>query len=152
MNAYPDEIESLDHAIHTALESGHFRRARGLCDHWDYLVPADPNPLSESARQLADAVDAGAFGEQAVRNVLGILADIQRSKHVRTSDTAIRLRCDNPTESFLYERVIAAPPAVASEMNERLADEVAARPDLMEDPGLRFIAVFTGSMIDGGNT
>ena len=151
MNAYSDEIESLNHAIHTALESGHFRRARDLCDRWDYLVPADPNPLSEKARLLADAVDTGAFGERAVRDVLGILADIQRSEHVLTSNTAIRLRCDNPTESFLYERVIAAPPAVASEMNERLADEVAARPDLMADPGLKFMAVFTGSMTDGGN-
>ena len=151
MNAYPDEIESLNHAIHAALESGHFRRARDLCDRWDYLVPADPNPLSERARQLADAVDAGTFGEEGVRRVLGILADIQRSEHVRTSNTAIRLRCDNPAESYFYERVIAAPPTVASEMNERLADEVTARPDLMADPGLRFIAAFTGSLPDGGN-
>ena len=151
MNAYPDEIESLNHAIHAALESGHFRRARDLCDHWDYLVPADPNPLSARARQLADAVDAGTFGEQGVREVLQILGDIQRSQDVRTSNTAIRLRYDNPTESYLYERLIAAPPAVASEMNERLADEVTARTDLMADPGLRFIAVFTGSMTDGGN-
>lgn len=151
MNAYPDEIESLNDAIHTALESGHFRRARDLCNRWDYFVPADPNPLSESARQLAHAVDAGTFGEQGVREVLQILADIQRSEHARTSNTAIRLRYENPTESFLYERVIAVPPAVASEMNERLADEVTARTDLMADPGLRFIAVFTGSTTDGGN-
>ncbi len=150
MNAYPDEMESLNHAIHEALASGHFRRARDLCDRWNCLVPADPNPLSERARQLADAVDAGAFGEQRVRDVLGILADIQRSEHVRTSTTVIR-SYDSP-ESFLYERTICAPATVASKLNWRLADQITSSADLMADPGLKFMVAFVGSVADGSNT
>lgn len=149
MNAYPDNVELLNHAIHTALESGNFKDARDLFDRWDRLVPARPNPLSDKARQLADAVDAGKFGEQGVRDILRILAAIQRSEQVRTSNTAIRFH--NPPDSFLYERIIHATPAVAAEMNERLADQVAGHPELMADPGLKFIAVFTGSGTDGGN-
>ena len=149
MDAYPDNVELLNHAIHTALASGDFTTARDLCDRWDHLVPDHPNFWSDSARQLADAVDAGKFGEQGVRDILRILATIQRSEHARTSNTAIRFH--NPPDSFLYERIIHATPAVAAEMNERLADQVAGDPELMADPGLNFIAVFTGSMADGSN-
>ena len=148
MNAYPDEIESLNDAIHTALESGQFRRARDLCDRWDFLVPADPNPLSERARQLADAVDAGIFGEKGVRDVLRILADVQRSEHVRTTNTAITPK--DPPGSFLYERTILATPTVASNMNWRMVDRIVSSSELMADPGLKFTVAFVGSITNGG--
>ena len=150
MNAYPDEMESLNHAIHEALASGHFRRARDLCDRWDYLVPTDPNPLSERARQLADAVDAGTFGEQGVRKVLQILAEIQHNQDVRTSSNAIR-SYGRPPESFLYERTIHAPPMVAAAMTGRLADRITDSSALMADPGLKFKVAFVGSQADGSN-
>ena len=149
MNVHPDDTELLNHEIRAALESGCFQRARDLCDHWDRLVPDQPNPLSEKARQLADAVDAGAFGEQGVREVLRILEEIQHSEHARTSNTAIR-SSDRP-DSFLYERTIHASVAVASKMTWRLADRIAGSAELMADPGLRFMVAFVGSIPRGGN-
>ena len=134
MNAHPDDMELLNHEIRAALESGCFTRARDLCDHWNRLVPDHPNPLSEMARQLADAVDAGTFGEQRVREILQILAEIQRSEDFRTSSNAIR-SYGRPPESFLYERTIHARPIVAAAMTGRLG-----RPDrrlLRADGGSR---------------
>ena len=149
MKAYPDHVELLSHAIHTALDSGNFTNARDLCGRWAHLFPSHPNPLSDQARQLADAVDAGEFGEQGVRDLLRILASIQRGERVRTSKTAFSFH--NPRGSFLYEKRIHAKPELAAEMNEMLADRIADSPELMADPGLKFIAVFTGSVTDVGN-
>ncbi len=151
MNAHPDDMELLNHEIRAALESGCFTRARDLCDHWNRLVPDHPDPLSEMARQLADAVDAGTFGEQGVREVLQILAEIQRSEDFRTSSNAIR-SYGPPPESFLYERTIHAPPVVAAAMTGRLADRIADSSALMADPGLKFMVAFVGSVADGSNT
>ena len=149
MKAHIDDMEMLNHEIRAALESGCFTRARDLCDRWDHLAPDQPNPLSEKARQLADAVDAGAFGEQGVREVLRILEEIQHTEHARTSNTAIR-SSDRP-DSFLYERTIHASAAVASKMNWHLADRVTGSAELMADPGLRFMVAFLGSIPRDGN-
>ena len=149
IDAYPDDLELLNHAISAAVESGQFMIARNLCDRWDRLVPARPNSFSDDARRLADAVNAGRFGEQGVRDLLRVLSEVQRDKRVRTSKSTVRFH--TRPDSVLYDRIIHATPAVAAEMNAHLADRVAGCPDLMENPGLKFIAVFTGSAIDGSN-
>lgn len=147
---FPDDVRLLNHGIHNALDSGNFVTARAYCDRWDRLVPADPNPLSERARQLADAIDAGIFGEQGVRDVLKILADVQRREHVRTTNTAITPK--DPPGSFLYERTILATPTVASNMNWRMVDQIVSSSELMADPGLKFTVAFVGSITNGGYT
>ena len=139
---YPDSLELIDHAIRAAVDSGNFTRARELCDRWDALSPKRTNQLASRARQLAAAVDAQLFSDQGVRQVLRTLSDVQRAEGVRTSNVVIS--SDNAAGSFLYDRFLHATPAVASGLNERLANHIADHPDLLADPGLRFVVVFTG--------
>ena len=91
------------------------------------------------------------FGEAGVRAVLQVVSEIQHEERVRTSKVAFAAD-DESAESFLYERVVHAPPSVASALNERIADRITARSDLMADPGLRFVPAFTGVLADGRRT
>ena len=142
LRAYPDSLELIDHAIATAIDAGNFTKARELCGQWDALSPNETIPLASRARQLAAAVDARLFSEQGVGQVLRTLSDVQRSEGLRTSNVAIS--SDDVAGSFLYDRFVHATPTVASGLNERLADRIAAHPGLLTDPGLRFVVVFTG--------
>ena len=149
LKAYPDDLTLLERGIGAALESANFLTARVLSDRWDALAPDRPNRLSSPVRQLAAAIEAGAFGEQGVREILGILAATQRSENVRTASVSFSL-CDH-AGSFLYQRTVYADPTTAATLNERLADRVADRPDLLADPGLKFVAMFTGVTPVGRN-
>ena len=112
--------------------------------------PREANRLAACARQLAAAVDSQLFSEQGVGRVLRTLSCVQRAANFRTSNAFIS--SDDAGGSFLYDRFVHATPDEASDLNERLADRIAANPDLMTDPGLRFVVVFTGKgSSDGRN-
>ena len=138
----PDSLELIDHAITAAVDSGNFIKAKELCDRWDVVSPTKANPLASRTRQLAAAVEVGLFSERGVGQVLDTLSDVQRAAGLRTSNAVTS--SDDVDGSFLYQRFIHATPAEASTLNERLADRIADHPDLMEDPRLRFVVVFTG--------
>ena len=142
LRVYPDSLELIDHAITAAVNSGSFIKAKELCDRWDVVSPMTANRMAPRSRQLAAAVETGLFTERGVGQVLGALSDVQRAEGVRTSNAVIS--SDDIDGGFLYQRFIHATPAEASTLNERLADRIADHPDLMEDPGLRFVVVFTG--------
>lgn len=143
LRVYPDSPELINHAIMAAVDSGNFTSAKNLCDRWDALSPEQTNPLASRARELAAAVDAKLFSERGVSEVLRILSDVQRADRVRTSNTAVS--SDDVAGSFLYDRFVHATPVMASGLNERVADLIVDRPDLLTDPGLRFVVVFTGN-------
>ena len=147
LEKYPDHLKLLNSAIKAAAESANFETARDLSHKWDALAPDRPNSLSGLVRQLAEAVADGMFSERGVREVLRIVAETQRSENVRTSN--FRLSSHYAEGSFFYERMIHAAPASAAALNERLADQVAERPDLMADPGLRFVVAFTADTSNG---
>ena len=147
LKKYPDNLDLLNSAIRAAVESANFEIARDISDRWDALAPDRPNSLSGTSRQLADAVAAGTFKEESVREVLGILSQTQRSENVRSSVSKFRLH--HVEESFFYERMIHATPATAAALNEQFADQIADRTDLMTDPGLQFVAAFTADTSNG---
>ena len=149
LKRYPDDLHLLNHGIKIALESAKFLSARDLADRWDSLAPDRPNRLSKVARQIAKAIEAETFGEQGVREIFHILAATQRSEGLCTESTGFSSYGDS--DSFLYQRAIYAEPALAASLNERLADQVAARPDLLADPGLSFVAVFTSVTPNGSH-
>ena len=142
LRIYPDRLELINHAITAAVDSGNFIKAKELCDRWDVLSPTKANQLASRARQLAAAVEAGLFSERGVGQVLDTLSDVQRAEGFRTSNAVIS--SNDVDGGFLYQRFIHATPAEASALNERLADRIADHPDLLEDPGLRFVVVLTG--------
>lgn len=106
-------------------------------------------PTAPDVEQLAAAADAGSFSEDGVRAVLRVVAEVQREAHVRTFKT--RMRYIEPDDSFLYDRWVHASPSVAAALNERIADRITASPELMADPGLKFVPSFTGVAADGAN-
>lgn len=149
LKAYPDDLALLERGIKAALESANFLTARELSDRCDVIAPDRSDSWSIPARQLAMAIEAGTFGERGVREILQIVAAIQRSENVRTARVSFSL-CDQ-AGSFLYQRTVHADPTLAAILNERLADRIADRPDLLADPGLKFVAVFTGASLNGRN-
>ena len=147
LKAYPDDLDLLNSAIKVALGSANFVVAQDLSCRWDALSPDRPNPLSGLVQQLADVVAAGLFREEAVREVLRILAVTQRTENVRTANFVFSVH--DAKESIFYQRAVYAAPTLTAALNERLADRIAERPDLMADPGLRFVAAFTADTSNG---
>ena len=158
LERFPDDLALLGQATTAALESGHFRAARSLCDRWNAMVPDRAHQYSRLAQRLADAVDTGTITEDAVRSLLKVANGVQRDAHVRsmanrigtldtTDDFGPDQRDSGP--SYLYVRQLHAEPTLASALNEQLADRVATRPDLLENPGLTFTVGFVGTSADG---
>ena len=147
----PDNSVVLSQLFRSAIESAHFREARDLCDRWNASYPDRPIPYESSARGLAGAVERGAFREESAREVLQIAQEIRRAANVRQVETTVVEDCTEP-DSFLYKVHVVAPPAVAADLNEKVADRIVARPDLMADPGLEFVPVFIGTRVDAGHS
>ena len=139
----PDNSQLLDQAIKVAMASGNFNQAVALCTRWETLMPDDPNKAAGSARLLADKANAGEFSEDRVRELLEIAGSIQRAANIRSVDSLLWPDPED-TSSLVCERRVLATPAEAARMNEELADQIAERADLIEDPGLSFLPMFIG--------
>ena len=149
---FPDDLRLLNQAILTALRSARFRIARDWCDRWEALSPDQAHPHSESVRRLAAAVDAGSFDEDAIGSVLSVVNELQVDAGVRSPLEAFGyflsdfdLADGAAPRSCLHLRNVHGGARLASELNERLADELTERPDLMEAPGLSFTVAFSGN-------
>ena len=147
----PDSLPLLAYAIELATESGHISTAVSLCARWDRLTSERPVGLTDRPSELADAIERGAFREEGVREVLGILNSIQRRNRVRGARSSLWKDPTDPT-SILYERVVHAPPKRAAKMNEEFADRIAERPDLLDDPGPRCVPMSIGTHTDAGDS
>ena len=131
----------LSMAFKLGVQSASFTKARALVDRFDTILPDDMRRFANTVRRLAAAIDAGVFHEAAVGTVLDMLASIQRQAGVRSIE--FRLGTDNADpDRYAYEAVVFATPKDAAALNEQFADTMAGRPDLLSDPGLRFVAAF----------
>ena len=147
----PDDGDVLRHLILAALGSAHFREARDYCGRWSTLFPGNPSPHEPSAKALAGAVEREAFREESVREVLRIAHDVRRAANVVPVDSAVLADAGEP-DSFLCKLRIPLSPAQAVDLNERLAHRITSRPDLMADPGTKFVPMFIGTRIDAGDS
>ena len=147
----PDDGDVLRHLILASLESAHFREARDHCDRWNTLFPGNPSPHEPSAKALAGAVERDVFQEESVRGVMNIAYDVLRAENVFPVDTVVPVGGSEP-DSFLYKLRIPLSPTRAADLNERLADRITDRPDLMADPGTKFVPMFIGTRIDAGHS
>ena len=148
--SHPDDVELLDHAIRLALESAFLSEATRLCDRRDRLAPNRQNRQAAAIREVAAAVAAGSFTEEGVREVLRTVAETQQSEGVRKVRWGITH--DIVENSFLYLRGVNASPETVAALNERLADSIVDKPNLMENPGMRFVVAFGAAEVDGGNS
>ncbi len=147
----PDDGDALRRLILAALRSAHSREARDHCDRWNTLFPGNPSPHEPSAKALAGAVERDVLREESVREVMDIAYDVQRAENVFPVDTVVPVGGGEP-DSFLCKLRIPLPPTRAADLNERLADRVTSRPDLMADPGTKFVPMFIGTRIDAGHS
>ena len=128
-------------AIEAAIQSGSFREAAELAQHYAKLVPDRPHRFADLARRLADATTCCAMTEAGARTLIELLTTIQRREGVRTLTSGVVGVCES---SFLYERGVRCTPKVASSMNWSLAGALAERSDLSVDPGRTLIGGFVG--------
>ncbi len=143
-NRARDNTVVLGNAIERAVEAGRFRMAHEYCDRLNALRPNEsPHAATGLLERFVASLDAGAFGESNVQRVLEIAGALQHGEGVRGAKAATQLDQDEP-DSFLFRRFIGAAPATAAKLNSKLADEIGADDDLMQDPGLRFIPLFVG--------
>lgn len=142
----PDDRFLIDHAIRLAIAAGHFAEGRRLCERWNALVPDETHAMTPRLAGLAAAANANLFSERAVQRLLAIMSTLQRGERVRGLTSAM---WEDPREarSFLYEQLVDATPAEAGRLNVKFVDEVVSHPDLMEDPGFRFVPMFIGARV-----
>ncbi len=148
LRTYPDDADLLDQAITAAVESAKFLVGRALVARYNALFPKRPHARSDMVGRLAAAIDNGLFKEDNVRAVLGIVASVSQEAKVRIAERSISVTPLEP-DSFFYQRAVFATPRATSALNWAFADRIAQRPDLIEDPGLKFLVRFTGATVNG---
>ena len=141
-STYPDVPEFLDLRIVSSLETAAFHEARALCSEWTDRYGRF-HDLASMAGTLADATDANCFSAKGAREVLELGREVLHNKGVRVTEHGTVLQPDD--DAFLWSRQVLASPESAAELNEEFADRVAARDDLLEDPGFRFVVMFDGA-------
>lgn len=147
----PDDLTALEHLIAAALEAGRLLEARTFRRRFGKLSPGRSLPDESVEQMLGDAVDRGVFREESIREVLRAVREILAAAGVRrTSRSDLATYAADP-DSFLFRVHVLASPERAAELNEALADRIAARPELMADPGVRFVPMFIGVGTDGGH-
>lgn len=143
----PDNLGLLDELIATAVHSARFQEARELCDRRRKLAPNRDVPLAAVIQELAAAVQQGHFSEEGAREALRAADLMRRDAQIRPNGVEIIPSRFEP-RSFLYEYRLFAPPNVAGELSEALSLRWAESPRAMADPGLEFLPMFIGSVID----
>ena len=139
----PGDRVLVDYAAGLALQAGHFATGRQLCAKWSALVPTEAHTLTRRLERLGAAAEQGRFSERAVRRVLAIMRTVQQRERVRAVASGTMEDPQDPG-TFLYEQHVQVSPVEASGLNEQFVDEVVAEPELLEDPGFRFVAMFVG--------
>ena len=147
----PDKPDVLRGVIACALNAGKFREASAFQGRLARLSAKRLEPNEQLATMLGDAVDRSAFREESVQEVLRITHDILKAEGIRRIAYSTLVAEAGCTDSFLYKVHIFASPDRAADLNETLAERVAEQPELMADPGTKFVPMFIGTRLDAGH-
>lgn len=143
----PDNLDLLDELIATAVHSARFQEAQELCDHRRKLASKGDLPLAPVTQELVRAVQQGHFSEEGAREALRAADSIRRDARIRPNGVTVVPSWLDPG-SFLYEYRLIASPKRAGDLNEALSLRWAESPLAMADPGLEFLPIFIGMVID----
>ena len=140
----PDIRELLDQAIVLALANGRFTQAARWCAKWESLFPDAPHEHAALVRYLAGKVVAGEVDEESAGEILNLADFIQRDRKIRSARWRIWPDPED-SSSHVFERHVLTTPLEAALMNEELAGQIAEKPDLMRNPGIKFVPMFIGT-------
>ena len=130
--------------VMAALEARAFRKRFGK------LSPERSLPDGSVEQVLGAAVDRGVFREESIQEVLRTAHEILADAGVRRTHRSDLTTYAADPDSLLFLVHVFASPERAAELNEALAGWIAGRPELMADPGVRFVPMFIGVRADGG--
>ena len=139
---HPDSQELLNVAIVSALQAAELAVARKLCDAWAERYRSD-HEGAVTIGKLLRAVESGQFSADGVRGVLEVAREVRLAASV-PGVNAIHIIEQPDYGSILWSSQVPAPPKTAARLNEELADRLAVRDDLLEDPGLQLVVMFEG--------
>lgn len=147
----PDNLSVLDHLIVSALHAARFEEAQVLCDRGRKLAPKRDLPLAIVVGELAKAVRQGEFSEEGARETLQAADSLRSDARIRPNGAIVVPSRDEPG-SFLFEYRLITSPTSAGDLNEALALRWAQSPKAMADPGLKFLPMFIGTVVNGSYT
>ena len=147
----PDNLSLLDHLIASAVHAARFGEAQEFCSRRRKLAPKRDLPLGSVVGDLAQAVRQGEFSEEGAREALRTADSLRSDARIRPNGAIVVPSQDEPG-SFLFEYRLITSPTSAGDLNEALALRWAESPKAMADPGLKFLPMFIGTVVNGSYT
>lgn len=141
---YPDDAYLLKHAIVIAVHGARFDESRALYERWNKLRPGEPRRDEVQMMAAAEAVDRGAFSEQAAQRVVRLAHEVRLSAGARYAGSSLAAVYGEP-DRFGLDMHVHTLPGAAADLNEALANCVVEDDALMAELGLNFIPTFIGT-------
>ena len=148
---HPDDPSYLQDAIKIAMQGARFGEGRAVYERWMRLKPKDPGDDAPAVIAPAEAINRGAFREQAARQAVALAHEIRRGARVRYSGSGPAPVYGEP-DRFGFDIHVRASPEAAADLNEALADRIVADDELMRGLALNFVPTFIGTRTHGGDT
>lgn len=147
----PDDVAILKHAILVAIQGGWFGESLGLYETWNKLQPTCPFEHESVMKKAADAVRRRVFTGKSVRKVMCLAHQVRVEAKVRYAGFSVRA-VFGERDRFSATMYVRTTPRRAIELETEFVDRVVNNAELMKDPGLMYVPMFTGTTVDGGDS
>ena len=141
----------LKSAVGIAMQSAEFRRSHVLYQRWNMLRPQEPREDEELMKAACEAIDRGAFSEEAARKVVRLAHQVRVKAGARYAGSALVSVYGEP-DRFGLDMHVHTSPGEAADLNEAFADQVVADDELLTELRLNFVPTFMGTRIDGSDS
>ena len=145
------DLRVLTSAIGIAVQSAEFRRSHVLYHRWNLLRPQEPREDEELMKAAGEAIDRGAFNEEAARKVVRLAHQVRVKVGARYAESALVSVYGEP-DRFGLDMHVHTSPGEAADLNEAFADQVVADDELLTELRLNFVPMFMGTRIDGSDS
>ena len=115
------------------------------------LRPQEPREDEELMKAACEAIDRGAFSEEAARKVVRLAHQVRVKAGARYAGSALVSVYGEP-DRFGLDMHVHTSPGEAADLNEAFADQVVADDELLTELRLNFVPTFMGTRIDGSDS
>ena len=138
--------ENLEIAMNYAMLAGQFMEGLNLSHRMKSEFPDHQVTMCgpDLIQRICDAIKKGVFGEEPAREVIRLAHEFRVEMRVRLSMTPAEVRFDADTRIFSHIINVMVSAQKAAEMNKNLAGRIVSRDDLMSNPGIDFVVLFSG--------